>query len=388
MISHNYHDQTRAVHGGLFIDPHSGSVAPIITPTTTFKQASPGEPLGPYDYARAGNPTRDQLEKALASTEKTTYALAFASGLAATHTLMQLASPRATILVCDDVYGGTRRLFQRICQRCQDLNFVFVDMTDQAQIEKAIDQHSPYLAWVETPTNPTLRIIDLEAISMLCRRSNTFLVVDNTFASPIFQSPIEFGADLIVHSSTKYLGGHSDVTGGVIMTSHEELHEKLRFFQMAIGSVPSAFDNYLLLRSLQTLAIRMNQHSHNATAVAEYLDDHPRVEKVLYPGLPSYPQYSIALKQMKNFSGMVSFYLRGSSDDVQKFCSQLELFTLAESLGSTKSLINHPATMTHASVPADIRRELGISAQLLRLSIGLEYQEDLITDLERALKGL
>ena len=380
----NPHDFTIAIHGGLQIDPVSGAISPNIAPSTTFKQSSPGKPLGAYEYSRSDNPTRHQLEKALAALEDTPYALTFASGLAATQAVMQLCSPQDHILVCDDVYGGTRRYFEKICSPQQNLDFTFVDMRELAALKQVFLEKPPQMVWVETPTNPTLRIIDLEALGELCRAHKATLVVDNTFASPVFQKPAAFGADLTVHSTTKYIGGHSDVLGGALMCSSVELYEQLRFFQMAIGAVPSAFDSYLLLRSLQTLPIRMERHHQNAQKIAAYLSTHPQVSEVLFPGLPSHPQHALAHKQMRGFSGMVSFYLKGSFEQVKEFCQKTRLFLLAESLGSTKSLLNHPATMTHASVDEKTRLELGINSQLLRLSVGLEDPADLIEDLGQA----
>lgn len=379
------HDYTVSVRGGLRIDPHSGAIAPNIAPTTTFLQSSPGTPKGTYEYSRADNPTREQLEAALAALEGAPHALTFASGLAATQAILQLCKPGQHILVCDDVYGGTRRFFQNICHPYQSLHFTFVDMRDLSLIEEAFRKQRIDMVWVETPTNPTLRIIDLAAVGALCHKEKALFIVDNTFASPLFQKPLEFGAHLILHSTTKYISGHSDVTGGAVMSSSEELFTRLKFYQMAIGAVPSPFDCYLLLRSLQTLAVRMERHNQNAQLIAQFLSQHPRVSRVLFPGLPSHPQHALAKKQMKGFSGMISLYLKGSFDDIKDFCSRTRLFLLAESLGSTKSLLNHPATMTHASVPENVRHELGITPVLIRLSVGLEDAQDLKEDLSQAL---
>ena len=377
-------DFTKAVHAGVKIDPTHGAVAPVIVPSTTYKQSAPGVHQG-YDYSRADNPTRQQLEEALAELEKASYALSFASGLAAENAVLGLFTPGDHIIACDDVYGGTRRLFTRIWQN-YGLHFHFLDLRSPQQLEEALHQYKAQGIWIESPTNPTLRVMDLEASSRLAKKYHSLLIVDNTFATPILQKPLMWGADIVLHSSTKYLGGHSDVVGGAVMTQSESLFQKLKFLQYAAGAVPSPFDCYLLLRSLPTLAIRMEKHCENALQVALFLCSHQRVEQVLYPGLDDHPQKSIIDKQMCGASGMVSFYLRGTFEEVTTFCQKTKLFVLAESLGSTKSMINHPARMTHASVDVKDRESLGISDNLLRLSIGLESSEDLIGDLGQALE--
>lgn len=375
------HDFTKAVQSGVKIDPTHGAIAPVIVTSTTYRQSAPGEHQG-YDYSRADNPTRKQLEDALATTENARYGLSFSSGLAAVHAVMGLFTPGDHILVCDDVYGGTRRLFDQIWQKF-GITFEYVDLRDLNILEKALKIQSCSGLWIETPTNPTLRIVDLKACSQLARTTQTMMIVDNTFATGILQKPLVFGADLVVHSSTKYLSGHTDVVGGIVMTHDHDLFTKLKFIQFAAGSVPSPFDCYLLLRSLSTLAIRMEKHSQNALAVATHLEQHPQVSKVLYPGLPSHPQHQLAQQQMCAGSGMVSFYLDHTTD-LKTFCASTKLFVLAESLGSTKSLMNHPATMTHASVDQKQRDYLSITHDLLRLSVGIENSADLCEDLSSA----
>lgn len=379
------HNYTKAVHAGVKIDPTHGAIAPVIVTSTTYRQSAPAEHQG-YDYSRADNPTREQLESALAELEGGDYGLAFSSGLAAEHAIMGLFRPGDTIVVCDDVYGGTRRLFSKIWED-YGLNYHFCDLTDQEVIKQTLTQLKPKAIWIETPTNPTLRIVDLTLVASLAKEHHAMVIVDNTFATPMLQQPLALGADIVVHSSTKYLGGHTDVIGGAIITSDPQLYDKLKFLQYAAGSIPSPFDCYLLLRSLSTLALRMNQHCINAEKVASYLSSHPQVSKVIFPGLSSHPQHKLAKRQMHGFSGMVSFYLQGSREYLTRFCQSTKLFILAESLGSTKSLINHPASMTHASVSPKQRKQLGITDSLLRLSVGIEDSADLIDDLRQALKA-
>lgn len=356
-------------------------MAPIFT-TSTYAQSEPGQHKG-YDYSRADNPTRQAYEEALAALEGAQHGLSFASGLAAVQAVIQILPPGSRILVCDDVYGGTGRLFRRLFAR-YNFDFQFVDMADPSAVSEAANSETK-LVWVETPTNPMMKIIDIKAMAKVARQCGAFLVVDNTFASPIFQNPLELGADIVLHSTTKYIGGHSDLIGGALMTSNSELFEQLKFVQFAGGAVPSPFDAYLLHRSLKSLAVRMFQHQKNGIAVAEFLRSHKRVKRVLFPGLKDHPNHAVAAEQMRGYSGMLSFDLDGTYADVVAFLQKLKIFALAESLGGVESLVNHPEKMTHASVPEEMRRKLGISSTLIRLSCGIEDSDDLITDLEQAL---
>ncbi len=373
---------TTVVHAGTEPDQRTGAIMTPIFQTSTYVQEAPGQHKG-WDYSRAGNPTRDALEKAFAEVEGAKYGLAFSSGLAAEQAIIQILDPGSHIVVCDDVYGGTGRLFRKLFSK-YNLEFSFVDMTDIEVVKKSI-KDSTKMIWVETPSNPTLKVIDIEAMAALSKSAGAHLVVDNTFSSPIFQSPLELGADIVMHSTTKYIGGHSDIIGGAVMTSNDKLHEEIKFVQFAAGAVPGPIECFLLLRSLKTLAVRMMQHQKNAFAVARYLENHARVKKVLYPGLESHNQHTLAKKQMAGFGGMVSFVLDADFEEVSSFCNRLKVFSLAESLGGIESLINHPEQMTHASVPEDLRRKLGIGPDLLRLSVGIESSEDLIADLKQAL---
>ena len=375
---------TTAVHAGAHPEKVTGAVMPPIFMSSTFAQESPGEHKG-FDYSRAGNPSRDGYEEALAALEGAKYGLAFASGLAAEQAVAQLLNPGARILVCDDVYGGTGRLFRKLYAK-YNLDFNFIDMTNTEEVKAAAAAGKVDLIWVETPTNPTMKIIDIRAMAKIAKEKKAILVVDNTFATPLFQSPLKMGADIVVHSTTKYIGGHSDVIGGALMTSNEELHQQLRFIQFAAGAVPSPFECFLLHRSVKTIAIRMTQHEKNALAVAEFLSTHNKMKKVYYPGLAKDPGHSLAKEQMSGFSGMVSFDHVGNYSDVVRFLKKLKVFTLAESLGGVESLVNHPEKMTHASVPEDLRKKLGIGHSLVRLSCGIEAADDLIADLKQALE--
>lgn len=375
--------KTIAVHAGTEPEPRTGAIMTPIFMTSTFVQEAPGVHKG-YDYSRADNPTREAHEKALAQIERgAKYALAFASGLAAEQAIIQTLNPGDRILVCDDVYGGTGRLFRRLFAK-YNLDFQFIDMADLGEVKKACSPNTR-LIWVESPTNPTMKVIDINAMGQIAKSVGAKLVVDNTFASPIFQSPLLMGADIVIHSSTKYIGGHSDMIGGALMMADKDLYEQLKFIQFAAGAVPSPFESFMFLRSIKTLAIRMEQHAKNAQAVAEFLESHNRVKRVYYPGLKSHPQHQIAKQQMSGFSGMVSFDMNGTYDDVVTFLKKLKVFALAESLGGVESLVNHPEKMTHASVPEELRRKLGIGPTLLRLSIGIEDASDLILDLDQAL---
>lgn len=372
---------TTVVHGGTEPEPVTGAVMTPIFQTSTFVQEAPGEHKG-YDYSRADNPTRAAQERALAELEHSPYALAFASGLAAEQSVIQLLEPGAQVLVCDDVYGGTGRLFRQLFAK-YGIQFNFIEMTDLENVKNAMSPDVKMI-WVETPTNPTLKIIDIQEIASLAKQNDALLVVDNTFSSPIFQSPLSLGADIVVHSTTKYIGGHSDMIGGALMMRAAELHEKLKFIQFAAGSIPSPFESFLFLRSIKTLAVRMKKHETNALEIAKYLESCPKVKKVYYPGLESHPQHSVAKKQMTGFSGIVSFEWDGPYSEVVIITQKLKIFKLAESLGGVESLINHPEKMTHASVPEPLRRKLGIGPNLLRLSIGIESEKDLIADLAQA----
>lgn len=375
-------DFTKVVHAGVEPDPRTGAIMTPIFQTSTYVQEAPNEHKG-WDYSRAGNPTRDALEASFAALEGAKYGLAFSSGLAAEQAIIQILNPGDHVIVCDDVYGGTGRLFRRLFVK-YGLEFEFVDMTNQENIAKAI-KPSTKMIWVETPTNPLLKIIDIAATAKLSKQAKALLVVDNTFASPIYQSPFELGADIVMHSTTKYIGGHSDIIGGAVMVNDDKLFEEIKFVQFAAGAVPGPFESFLLLRSIKTLAVRMQKHSENALEVAKFLSQHKKVDSLFFPGLPSHPQHELAKKQMRGFSGMVSFNLKGSYEDVVKALQKMKVFSLAESLGGVESLVNHPEKMTHASVPEAMRKHLGIGPNLIRLSCGIEGTKDIIADLEQAL---
>lgn len=376
---------TDVVHAGTVPDEKTGAIMTPIYQTSTYVQQAPGEHKG-WDYSRAGNPTRDALEEAFATLEGAAHGLAFSSGLAAEQAIVQLLDPGSRVWVCDDVYGGTGRLFRKVFSK-YNIDFQFFDMTDDAAMDERLAAGPPpHMIWVETPTNPLLKIIDIGAMAGRAQKCGAILVVDNTFASPLFQSPLQLGADVVVHSTTKYIGGHSDIIGGAVMTSDADLHERIKFVQFAAGAVPGPLECFMLLRSIKSLAVRMERHESNALAVARFLHDHPRVQEVYYPGLESHPGHTLAKKQMQGWSGMVSFNLDGDFSGVKKFVKALRIFELAESLGGVESLINHPELMTHASVPEPLRRQLGIGANLLRLSVGIESATDLIADLDQALK--
>jgi cystathionine beta-lyase/cystathionine gamma-synthase len=375
--------KTIAVHAGTEPEPVTGAIMTPIFMTSTFVQEAPGVHKG-YDYSRADNPTRAAHEKALAQIERgCDFGLAFSSGLAAEQAIIQTLNPGDRILVCDDVYGGTGRLFRRLYAK-YNLDFQFIDMSDVELVKKTATPNTK-LVWVESPTNPTMKVIDIAAMSKIAKSVGAKLVVDNTFASPVFQSPMLMGADIVMHSSTKYIGGHSDMIGGALMLKDKELYEQLKFVQFAAGAVPSPFESFMFLRSIKTLAVRMEQHAKNSQQIAEFLAGHKKVKKVHYPGLKTHPQHELAKRQMSGFSGMVSFDMNGTYDDVVKFLKKLKVFTLAESLGGVESLVNHPEKMTHASVPEELRKKLGIGPTMLRLSVGIEDVSDLVADLEQAL---
>jgi cystathionine beta-lyase/cystathionine gamma-synthase len=373
---------TLAVHAAQAPDPHTGAVNAAIQLSTTFAQDGPGQHRG-FEYARTDNPTRRTLEQCIAALEGGRHGIAFASGCAATTALTQLLRPGDHIVACDDVYGGTFRIFDKLT-RPMGVDVTWLDMTDPRAVAGAL-RPSTRLIWVETPTNPLLKLVDIAALAKIARRARVPLAVDNTFATPVLQRPLALGADLVVHSTTKYLNGHADVVGGAIVTSDDELRDRLRFVQNAAGAVPSPFDCYLVLRGIKTLPLRVRQSSATAARLARWLDGHARVTRVYYPGLPSHPQQRLARRQMAAPGAMISFVLRGGRAAAVRLLRRVQLFVCAESLGGVESLIEHPASMTHASIPAATRAELGIAEGLLRLSIGLEAEADLRADLERAL---
>ncbi len=376
---------TLCVHAGVTPDATHQAIMTPIYQTSTYVQDFPGQPKT-HDYGRAGNPTRDALELSLAALEGADHSISFASGLAAVQAVAQLLKPGSHVLVCDDVYGGSGRLFRELFAQ-YDIEFDFVDMTTAADLQACFKPNTR-MVWVETPTNPLLKVIDIAAISEMAHAAGVMVVVDNTFASPIFQSPLQLGADVVLHSLTKYIGGHSDIIGGALMLNDQDLHERLRFIQFAAGAVNAPMDCFLLLRSIKTLAIRMQAHQHNAMNFALALQDMPAFSEVIYPGLASHPQHELARRQMRGFSGIVSVRLEGDFARVARFMQALQVFSLAESLGGVESLINHPETMTHASVPEPLRQKLGIDSNLLRFSVGIEDVEDLISDVSQALASL
>ncbi|WP_024868657.1 cystathionine gamma-synthase [Pseudoxanthomonas suwonensis] len=376
---------TLAIHGGQSPDPSTGAVMPPIYATSTYVQSSPGEHQG-FEYSRTHNPTRFAYERCVATLEGGVRGFAFASGMAATSTVLELLDSGDHVVAMDDLYGGSYRLFERVRRRSAGLDFSFVDMTDPAALEAAITPRTR-MVWIETPTNPMLKIVDIAAVAAIARRHGLLVVVDNTFASPMLQRPLELGAHLVVHSATKYLNGHSDMVGGMVVAGGTELAEKMAFLQNSVGGVQGPFDSFLALRGLKTLPLRMRAHCDNAMALAQWLQGHPAVDGVIYPGLESHPQHALAARQMSGYGGIVSIVLRGGFEVAKRFCERTRLFTLAESLGGVESLVNHPAVMTHASVPPERRERLGISDALVRLSVGIEALDDLRADLEQALGG-
>ncbi|HTX02841.1 MAG TPA: cystathionine gamma-synthase [Candidatus Acidoferrales bacterium] len=372
---------TRAIHTGQEADPATGATIVPIYQTSTYTQTAVGEHKG-FDYSRTVNPTRVALEKQLASLEDAKFCSAFASGMAAASATLNLLSAGDHVVVTDDLYGGTYRLFSRVLAR-YGLEFTYVDMTDPASVKNAM-RPSTRMLWLETPTNPLLKLIDIAAISAL-KQARQVVVVDNTFATPYLQSPLALGADVVVHSTTKYLGGHSDVIGGATMTNAPEIADTIKFHQNAVGGVPGPMDAYLVMRGAKTLAVRMREHERNARAIADFLSTNAEVERVYYPGLDSHPQHELAQRQMRGFGGMVSFVLRGPQERAHDFVRRLQFFSLAESLGGVESLISIPARMTHGSIPKEDRERRGVTDGLIRLSVGIEDVDDLIADLEGAL---
>ena len=379
--SHDF--ATRAIHAGQAPDPSTGAIMTPIYQTSTYVQKSPGTIVGEYDYSRAANPTRAALEANLANLEGARHGLCFSSGVAATGVVLHLLSAGDRVLLGDDVYGGTNRLFHRVFAQL-GIETTLVDMTDLEAVENAIDERVK-LIWLETPTNPTLKIADIQAVGAIAKANGIILAVDNTFATPYLQKPLALGADIVCHSTTKYIGGHSDSIGGALLTNSDELHQKLKFIQLSEGAVPGIMECFLLLRSTKTLHVRMQRHCENAVAIAEHLDNHPMIERVIYPGLPSHPQHELAKKQMPGFGGMITIYLKGGIEESRTMLENTRLFACAESLGGVESLIEHPAIMTHASVPAEHRKLLGIDDNLIRLSVGIEGVEDLKADLDQAI---
>jgi cystathionine gamma-lyase len=376
--------ETRAIHAGQHPDPSTGAVMVPIYASSTYAQESPGVHQG-YEYSRSQNPTRFAFERCIADLESGVKGYAFASGLAAIGTLLELLEAGDHVIASADLYGGSFRLFDKVRRRSAGLEFSFVDLSDVAAVETAIGPKTR-LIWVETPTNPMLRLADLDALAELAKKRGVWIAADNTFASPWCQRPLEHGFDVVMHSTTKYLNGHSDVVGGVLVAGAEgEVADRLTFLQNAVGSIASPFDSFLALRGLKTLALRMERHCSNALAIAERLERHPAVKQVIYPGLASHPQHDLARRQMHGFGGMISLVLDRDLDGAKRFLERTELFTLAESLGGVESLIEHPAIMTHASIPPHVREELGISDAFVRLSVGVENVADLIADLEQAL---
>jgi len=383
--SRELHFATRVIHGGQQPDPLTGAVMPPIYATSTYVQSSPGVHKG-YEYSRTANPTRDALQAALANLEGGAAGFAFASGMAATSTVLELLDSGSHIVAMHDLYGGSYRLLENVRKRSAGHDVSFVDLTRPTELEAAIRPNTR-LVWVETPTNPLLKLVDLSAIAQITKRRGLLSVCDNTFATPFIQQPLEHGFDIVVHSTTKYLNGHSDAIGGAaVVRADEPLRERLAYLQNAIGGVPGPFDSFLTLRGIKTLALRMERHCSSAQAIAEFLEGHPKVQKVYYPGLASHPQHALAKRQMKGgYGGIVTAVLRANLDDTRRVLERCELFSLAESLGGVESLIEHPGLMTHASLPAAMRASLGISDGLIRLSVGIEDVNDLIADLRQAL---
>ena len=377
--------ETRAIHAGQEPDPTTGAIMTPIYTSSTYVQESPGVHKG-YDYSRSINPTRKALEACIADLEGSNFGYAFASGMSASATVLEILSSGDHVIAMDDLYGGTYRLFENVRKRSAGLDFTFCDLSDVKALEASLKPNTKMI-WIETPTNPLLKIADLKAIASFAKHNNLIAVCDNTFCSPFVQNPLEFGFDIVVHSATKYLNGHSDLIGGVVVCSDDktELAEQLLYLQNAVGSIMNPFDSFLLLRSLKTLPVRMERHCSNAIQIANFLESHNSIQRVIYPGLESHPQHEIAKEQMNGFGGMISVEIKGGLEGAKKFLERTEIFSLAESLGGVESLTEHPAIMTHASIPPEVREEIGISDGLVRLSVGIEALEDLTGDLEKAL---
>ena len=374
---------TRTIHGGQQPDPSTGAIMPPIYATSTYVQESPGVHQG-FEYSRTQNPTRFAYERCIADLESGSHGFAFSSGMAATATLLELVDSGSHVLAMDDLYGGTRRLFSQVRERSAGLEFSYADLSDIDAAGAAVRDDTA-MVWIETPTNPLLKLVDLEAIVAAAKRSGALVVADNTFATPYLQRPLELGCDIVMHSATKFINGHSDMVGGVVVVNDEGLAERMAHLQNSIGAVAGPFDSFLALRGVKTLDVRMERHCTSAMRIAEWLEGHDKVERVLYPGLPSQPQHDLSTRQMPGFGGIVTFFIKGDLDDARRFLERCEVFALAESLGGVESLVDHPAIMTHASVPAAERAKLGISDTLIRLSVGIEDVDDLIADLDQAL---
>ncbi len=375
---------TRAIHAGQQPDPSTGAIMQPIYATSTYVQKSPGVHQG-FEYSRTQNPTRQALERCVADLESGRYGFAFSSGMAATGTILELIDSGSHVIAMDDIYGGTTRLFERVRRRSAGLDFTFVDLSDPSNLESALRDNTR-LIWIESPSNPLLKLVDFDAVAGLARDRGILVVADNTFATPYLQRPLEAGCDIVMHSVTKFLNGHSDMVGGIAVTASDELAEKLAFLQNSIGSVPGPFDCFLALRGVKTLDVRMERHCRNAAAIAQWLENDQRVDRVIYPGLESHPQHALARAQMQGSGGgIVTFFIKGGLPEARSFLERCNVFALAESLGGVESLVDHPAIMTHASVPAEKRAALGISDQLIRLSVGLEDLDDLVGDLDQAL---
>jgi len=374
---------TRAIHAGQAPDPTTGAIMPPIYATSTYVQESPGVHKG-YEYSRTQNPTRMAYERCVADLEGGTHGFAFASGMAATGTILELLDTGSRVVAMDDLYGGTRRLFSGVRQRSAGLRFSYVDLSDTSAAAEALADDVA-MVWIESPTNPLLKLVDLDAIVALAKNSGALVVVDNTFATPFLQRPLERGCDIVMHSATKFLNGHSDMVGGIVAVNDKALADRMAYLQNSIGAVAGPFDSFLALRGLKTLDVRMERHCRNAQRIAEWLEGHEKVERVIYPGLASHPQHELAARQMPGFGGIVTFFIKGDLGDARRFLERCDLFSLAESLGGVESLVDHPAIMTHASVPAVERAKLGISDTLIRLSVGIEDCDDLIADLDAAL---
>ncbi len=375
--------ETRAIHTGCEPEPVTGAVMTPIFQTSTFVQEFPGKKKEGYAYARTHNPTRTALERNIASLEDGEYGLAFSSGMAAISTVIQMLNAGDHVLSCDDVYSGTFRVFEKVFKR-HNLEFDFVDITNPHSLEKHIKDNTKII-WLESPSNPLLKITDIESITRIAKSKKILTVIDNTFATPYFQKPLNLGVDIVVHSTTKYLNGHSDIIGGAVVTNDRGLYNRIQFIQNTTGSVPGPFDCFLVLRGIKTLALRMERHAENAMKIAQFLEKLPQVRRVIYPGLKSHPQHELARKQMSGFGGMITFFIKGGLESARSFLERVEIFSLAESLGGVESLIEHPAIMTHVSLPKEVKEKLGISDELIRISVGIENVDDLIDDLEKAL---
>ena len=374
---------TRAIHAGQAPDPSTGAIMPPIYATSTYVQQSPGVHQG-YEYSRTQNPTRMAYERCLAALESGKHGFAFASGMAATATILELLDTGSRVVAMDDLYGGTRRLFSGVRERSAGIEFSYVDLSDLEAAETSL-QDDTAMVWIESPTNPLLKLADIEAIVAMAKTRGALVVVDNTFATPYLQRPLDLGCDIVMHSATKFINGHSDMVGGIVVVSDDALAERLAYLQNSIGAVAGPFDSFLALRGVKTLDVRMERSSANAMQIARWLEGHSRVERVIYPGLESHPQHALAKRQMPGYGAIVTFFIKGDLDDARGFLERCEVFALAESLGGVESLVDHPAIMTHASVPAEERAKLGISDTLIRLSVGIEHVDDLVADLDQAL---